>query len=99
MADKTVLIKYNCNFCDYHSNSPTGYYQHCKTNKHLKIKDYVELDKIDNKNLINVSNEMSICDTCNGSFKYSELQNHIKKCILISLQEKQLMEVIETVKI
>jgi hypothetical protein len=42
--------KYNCEKCNYHSNSKHNFYRHKKSKKHLKnYKDEIELENIDNK--------------------------------------------------
>jgi hypothetical protein len=87
---ENVLLKYSCNLCDYHTNNATGYNQHCKTLKHNDNKINYQVNDLK----IKKESELIKCDTCDGSFKHIDIQNHVKKCSLFILQEKQLAELI-----
>jgi hypothetical protein len=86
--------KYNCNYCDFHTERKSGYYNHCKTDKHIKNKE--QCDEKENKSK-HIS-ELINCNTCDGLFKHDKLQTHVEKCILFSLCEKQLAEITESHK-
>jgi hypothetical protein len=87
-------MKYHCTYCEYRTENKVGYHNHCKTIKHNNNKG--EVDQRESK--IKQEAELIKCDNCEGLFKYDKLQNHIKKCILYSLCEKQNSELVETIK-
>jgi hypothetical protein len=89
-----IIMKHNCDYCDYHTDSRAGYCNHCRTAKHIN-------NKIDSDNQLNKmiqKLERINCNICDGLFLQEKFQAHVEKCLLSSLQEKQLLEVSEANK-
>jgi hypothetical protein len=89
-------MKYNCEYCNYGTDSANGNNQHCKTLKHIKNKEYFETKKITSNAMVtNNNNALLKCTRCSCLFMNSEIVQHTEKCLLLSLQEKRLIEITE----
>jgi hypothetical protein len=73
------MTKYCCDSCVYKTDIRQSYYNHCKSAKHLK-------------NTIDNNDDSFKCHTCEGSFKIDFMQDHMEKCLISSIQTKQIDE-------